>query len=274
MTKYRPEIITAYFDEFGLAEWERLTRSPTDEIKLAVHTHYLHTYVPRGSRVLEIGAGPGRFTQVLAGLDCGVVVADISPVQLDLNRRFAGELGFGTAVEAWVEADVCRMPMFDDESFDVVVAYGGPLSYALDRRSEAVAECVRLTRRGGLILASVMSLWGTVHSYLPGVLDIAPEQNARIIESGDIVPETLPESRHHCHMFRAVELRRLLEQHDLHVTALAASNTLSTNWGDKLADIRQSPAQWNELLRMEIEASREEGCIDMGTHIIAVAEKG
>ena len=86
MDNYRPEAIASYFNEFGMAEWERLVRTPTEEVKLEIHAHYLRSYVTRQSRVLEIGAGPGRFTEMLSSLDCRVVVLDISSVQLDLNR--------------------------------------------------------------------------------------------------------------------------------------------------------------------------------------------
>lgn len=37
--------------------------------------------------VLEVGAGAGRFTVELARLGCSVLVADVSSVQLDLNRQ-------------------------------------------------------------------------------------------------------------------------------------------------------------------------------------------
>src|SRR5512143_176115 len=97
--RYMPQEVAAFFDEYGLAEWERLVSSPAGEIKLHVHAHYLNAYVPAGARVLEVGAGPGRFTQMLAAMGCRIVVADISPGQLDLNRRKAVELGFAGAVE-------------------------------------------------------------------------------------------------------------------------------------------------------------------------------
>ncbi len=37
--------------------------------------------------MLEVGAGAGRFTVELARLGCSVLVADVSSVQLDLNRQ-------------------------------------------------------------------------------------------------------------------------------------------------------------------------------------------
>jgi hypothetical protein len=37
--------------------------------------------------------------------------------------------------------------------------------------------------------------------------------------------------------------------------------------------VQQDAATWQHLLEMEIEACREPGCLDMGTHLIAVCRK-
>jgi SAM-dependent methyltransferase len=139
--------VAGYFDDLGLGEWERLVKTPVAEVKLHIHAHYLRGHVPARGRVLEIGAGPGRFTQLLAELGCRIVVADISPVQLALNRQKADELGFAAAVEVWQLIDICDMGVLPDESFDAVVAYGGPLSYVFEQREAALGRCVRTRSR-------------------------------------------------------------------------------------------------------------------------------
>src|SRR5262245_57788651 len=151
---YSANAIAQHFDEFGIREWERLTQTPAHEVALYVHSHYLEKYISKGKRVLEIGAGAGRFTQVLAGLGAEITVADISKNQLELNQHFAAELGFGQAVSCWQQVDICDLSQFESSSFDSVVAYGGPLSYVLDRRDEALQECLRVLRPDGLLILS------------------------------------------------------------------------------------------------------------------------
>lgn len=80
-------------------------------------------------------------------------------------------------------------------------------------------------------------------------------------------------ANHHCHLFRAQELAEFLEKNQTQVLAISASNCLSAAWGERLLEIRQDAAKWQELLRMELEASKQPGCLDMGTHIIAAIEK-
>jgi SAM-dependent methyltransferase len=273
-SKYDPNSVTQHFDEYGRLEWDRLVQSPMHEVSLYVHTHYLEKYVVPGNKVLEIGAGPGRFTQVLAGLGAQIVIADISSVQLELNRRFAAELGFDHAILDRQQVDICDLSQFASDSFDCVVVYGGPFSYVLDRRDLALSECLRVLSPGGVLLLSVMSLWGTIHGFLDGVLATPVPVNQKIIHTGDITPATYPERKgNFMHLFRVDELRTWLEKFLLELVDLSASNCLSLAWNEVLKEIKNDREKWDELLRMELEACADPGCLNMGTHLIAVAKK-
>jgi SAM-dependent methyltransferase len=274
MAKYDPSWVRTHYDQYAEKEWQRWDKSPVDQVKLEIHLHYLRQSVQPGDHVLEIGAGPGRFTQELARITDHIVVGDISPVQLELNRQKAQALGFANAVERWVECDMCDLAShFQDAAFDAVVCYGGPLSYVFDRAGQAVRELKRVTRPGGALLYSVMSMWGAVHHFLPGVLDLDPDVNREIIASGDLCAERAEASTHFCHMYRAAELRALLTQGGLEVEVLSASDCLSATWAELLEDVRKDDVLWQHLLEMELEACREPGCVDMGTHTIAVCRK-
>ncbi|MGD9146794.1 MAG: methyltransferase domain-containing protein [Anaerolineae bacterium] len=271
--RYDSEHIAGFYDEYGMREWDRLTATPVDEINLHLHTHYLMQHIPAGAHVLEIGAGPGRFTQVLAHLGARIVVADISAEQLTLNKQQAEQLGFSHAIEDWRQVDICDLGGFAPCTFDRVVAYGGPLSYALDRRDAALAECIRVLKPRGTLLASVMSLWGTAHRVLDRVLEIPEAMGRKVVASGDLSPDTYGARGHYLHMFRASEFRAWLIQAGLTIITLSASNCLCTGWGGLLHEIRADEGRWNRLLRMELEACAAAGSLDMGTHIIAVVKK-
>ena len=141
---YNPDWVANYYDEYGDREWTRFARTPADEVSLFLHTHHLERFVEPGSRVLEVGAGPGRFTKIMAELGCRVLVADISQVQLDLHRKHAEELGFEDAVEERLKLDICDMRRLSDESFDAVVCYGGAFELCL----RPSALCIARMRTG------------------------------------------------------------------------------------------------------------------------------
>ena len=151
MSTWDPARTAGYFDELGEDEWTRFERGITPGPSVAIHTQMLEGYVRPGDRVLDAGCGPGRFTRELLRLGAHVTALDISPGQLELLHARVPD------VEAMV-GDITDLSHFPDNSFDVTVCFGGPLSYVLDRAEHAVAELARVTRPGGHVLVTELQL--------------------------------------------------------------------------------------------------------------------
>ena len=267
---YDPEAIAAYFDQLGRQEWDRFDRTLGDRVSLALHARVLQQFMPPQSHVLEIGAGPGRFTEQLHGLGCRITVGDLSAEQLRLNEEHARARGFAESIEGWHRLDICDLGRFADGMFDAVLAFGGPLSYVFERRDEALRECLRVLRPGGVLLLSVMSLWGTLHRHLAGVLTLPEGANRDIIATGDLTPENDSGSAHHCHMFRAAELRAFLDRPGLELAWFSASSALATGLEPSILPDERS---WEMLLDFETMACTEAGYLDAGTHLIAAVRR-
>jgi len=271
-TLYDPTWVREFYNDYGMKEWDRWERDPLGRVKWLVHVHYLRQYLPTGARVLEIGAGAGRFTQVLAELTSHITVADISPGQLALNRQQAEAHGFDHAVEQRVECDMTDLHgIFADEEFDAVVCLGGPVSYLFERAADGIRELMRVTKPGGPIFLEVMTLWGIIHEMLFSVVEIDRAVNRQIVATGDLL---LPgASSHHCRMYRAADFHRLLEGAGLPIELMFTSNVLTATWGEKLREVSEDSETWRHMMELELEACREPGCLDMGTHLVAVCRK-
>jgi len=258
-------------NEDEVRSWES---SALQQVDFALHIHYLHKYIKGHERVLDIGAGAGRFTKEIADRSRRIVVADISPEKLQLNERNASALGYRNSIERWTECDMCDLsPHFGDGEFDAVVCYGGPLSYVFDRRKKAISELVRVTRSGGVLLLSAKSLWGTVHEHLPTIIRMDPRMNREIVETGDLGPGKVAVASRFWHAYRASEFKELIEKAGAKVELMSASDSLSNTWRDLLPMWRTEPRIWEHLIELEIEACREPGSLDLGSHVIAIARK-
>jgi SAM-dependent methyltransferase len=268
LTAYDPDRAAAFFDEYGELEWTRFEDGRNSRTSLEVHLHYLRRFVQPRDRVLDVGAGPGRFTIELAEIGAVVVVADISPGQLELNRERVATAGKEGQVADRVIADVTDLARFRDGEFDAVVCYGGPLSYVVDRAEEAVAELVRVTRPGGHVLVSVMSLVGAVWHYLPLLLELAARDGValtdEIVRTG-FLPEKEGYGHLPMHLYRWHELQDLLAPHGEVVAASAAGLLKMTEPDD--------PELRNLLTRLELDLAAEPGAIAGGEHMLAILRK-
>ena len=263
-----PERAAAFYDEYGESEWTRFEDGRTPAPSLDVHLEHLRRFVRAGDRVLDIGAGPGRFTIELARIGAEVVVADLSPGQLELNRERVAAAGLDERVVEWTRADVLDLSRWDDGSFDATVCFGGPLSYVVDRAEEGLAELARVTKPGGHVLLSVMSLVGTVVHFLPLLLDLVRRdgvpKNEQIVRTG-LLPEEPDYGHLAMKLFRWSELEPLLSRHGTIVAASAA--------GLLPAEQPEEPELREFLSRVELELAGEPGALSCGQHILAVLRR-
>jgi SAM-dependent methyltransferase len=262
---YDAGYIARFFDDYGEREWERFERQPMDRVNLEVHRRLLREYVRPGERVLEAGAGPGRFTLELADIGATVVVGDVSPRQLELHREKTASVE--DSVEERVLFDIVDLSRFRDGEFDATVCYGGPLSYVLGEADRALAELLRVTRPGGRVLVTVMSLLGAARAYFHAFAELIDEFGweravADVFRTGDLAEDV--NRGHVCRLYRWRELEALLGRHPCRLLAASAANFLSVVW-------EEDPDE--RFLELELAACREPGALDGGTHIVAVVER-
>jgi SAM-dependent methyltransferase len=256
-----------FYDELGIIEWDRMTGSAASRVSMELHRRLLARFIEPGARVLEIGAGPGRFTIELARLGAKVVVSDISPVQLELNERMVAEAGAESSVEDRFVLDVTDLSAIRDGSFDAVVAFGGPLSYAFEAAEAALGGCLRITRPGGFVVAGVMSLLGSLRNHLAGVAEEMSLFGAEVI---DTMVRTGQQRHvpHQCRMFRWSEIADMVTRLPCELEVVSASNAISLGDPDALDWFERDPDRWRQLLRWEEELTKEPGILDGGTHIL------
>lgn len=267
------ERIRRHFDELGDAEWDRLDANPRTRASFYVHRQFLADYVAPGARVLEIGAGPGRFTIAMARMGARVVVTDISAVQLELNRQHVADACAESAVEARLLLDVRDTARFAENEFDAVVAYGGPLSYVFDDAGPALAGLLRV---GRVVVASVMSTLGTWSFFLPQVTAQAAvygtEVDDLIFETGDS-RHTGRAGGHACQHYRWRQVVALVKDAGGEVLGASASNWASLTHEDTVAELASNPQEWRRFLDHEVAACREPGLLDAGTHLLFAARQ-
>lgn len=144
----RHERVRAYYASCD--EWSRLD-SPEGRMEYRRTLGLVLERLAPGSRVLDLGGGPGRYAADLAQQGHRVVLADLSPALLEAARERLTRADVRALVESIDEANAVDLGLYQGESFDAVLALG-PFYHLLAQgeRERAGREIARVLRSGGL----------------------------------------------------------------------------------------------------------------------------
>ncbi len=112
---------------------------------------YIDKYIKSGDRVLEIGAGTGRYSHALARR--GYEVQAVELVQHNIEV-FCRNTKSGENISV-MQGNAMDLSAFEDERFDITLLLG-PLYhlYTDEDKRKALSEAIRVTKPGGVIFAA------------------------------------------------------------------------------------------------------------------------
>ena len=160
----RTEMINALYD--GYREDARLEASRQGQLEFLTTMHYIHRLIPKGSSILEIGAGTGRYSIALAKEGHRVTAIDLAERNLKLLRERAE--GIDNLLTFY--GDALDLGRFGDSSFDATLVLG-PMYHLYDYEDQvkALREAVRVTKPGGVIMTAFLSIHAIMNDdYMQG----------------------------------------------------------------------------------------------------------
>ena len=170
------DILTQYYANYD-EEGRLLTRYGRVEYETTMR--YIRRYLPQDARILEIGAGTGRYSHTLARM--GYPVDAVELVQHNIDQ-FIANTAEGEDVTIR-QGSACDLSAFPDNTYDVTLLLG-PMYHLFTEveKERALSEAIRVTKRGGVVFvaycmmdASILQfgfMKGNVHALLEkGLLD-------------------------------------------------------------------------------------------------------
>ncbi len=259
------------YGEDAEREWNRLAGPAYRRLEFEATMHALRRYLPPSGLVLDAGGGPGRYARELCRAGYKVVLLDLAPALLEKARAvFEGEpSAVRDNLRQCAEGDIRDLSTFALRTFDATLCLGGPLSHIFGaaERAQAMAELVRVTKPGGLVVLSVVGYLAALRTLLwkfrgEHLLDEAYMQ--RLLDEGTGAS---------WHFFRAEELRRLAEDHGVTTLEVAGCESLSTGLPEATNQLAEDEARWSRWQELVLRYATDPAVADMSEHILYVGRK-
>lgn len=162
----RMEIVKSFYDRID--EDTRLNRSKHGQMEYMTAMEYIHRYVTDHAKILEIGAGTGRYSIALAKEGYDVTAVELVESNLNVLRKNGGEL---KNLQSY-QGDALDLSRFRDGEFDITLSFGPMYHlYDTDDVHKAINEAIRVTKENGVILVAFLSVYAVLFdNYFNGSL--------------------------------------------------------------------------------------------------------
>ena len=143
------EILSQYYEQYD--EDGRLQGSRRGQLEYTTTMRYIGKYLRPGDRILEIGAGTGRYSMALADAGYDVTAVELVEHNLEILRSKIREpMRIRT-----MQGDATDLAALDAGTYDMTLLLG-PMYHLFteDGKRRALAEALRVTKPGGVLMVA------------------------------------------------------------------------------------------------------------------------
>lgn len=154
------QILNQYYDNYD--EDSRLVKDKAHSIEYITTTKYIEKYLKREDRILEIGAGTGRYSIHYASKGYQVDAVELVNKNLEiLNSKITKEMNISA-----IQGNAMNLSMYKENTFDITLVLGPFYHlYSDEDIKKAIKEAVRVTKVEGKIFMAYITDDAVVLSY-------------------------------------------------------------------------------------------------------------
>lgn len=142
------DYLSAYYADYD-EDGRLLTRH--GHVEFLTTMTYIGKYLRPGMRILEIGAGTGRYSHTLARQGYRIDAVELLACNIDLFKKNTQE---GENITT-TQGSATDLHAFDSDAYDITLLLG-PMYHLFteEEKLKALSEAIRVTKRSGVIFAA------------------------------------------------------------------------------------------------------------------------
>lgn len=154
------DYLRAFYEEH--CDEDARLRSRHGMVEFLTTMRYIEKYLRPGSKILEIGAGTGRYSHALAQKGYQVEAVELLEHNINVFRQntLPGET---VAVR---QGNALDLSGFEDSSYDMTLLLGPMYHlYTVEEQRKALTEAIRVTKSGGVLFSAYCGSDATAIQY-------------------------------------------------------------------------------------------------------------
>ena len=258
----RKEVLECFYNEY-CDEDERLVKDKCHQMEFITTLKYVDKYLKAGDKILEVGAGTGRYSLHYAEKGFNVTAIEFIEHNLDVLKSHVKD---GMKIKA-EQGDAVDLSRFDDNVFDVTLVLG-PLYhlYSEDEQRKAISEAIRVTKSDGVIMIayipndSVMINWALGENIIKGK-SVEFDENFRFFNNENNIFAT----------FYISEFKHMMNDFKVKYLHNVATDGFSACLKDKVNELTDE--QFKEWVRYHLSVCEREDMCGVSAHMLYICEK-
>ena len=256
----RKEIISNHYNNYD--EDNRLIKDHTHNLEFIISKEYIQKYLKEDDKILEIGAGTGRYSIYYAEKGYDVTAIEYVEHNLEILKS---KIKSNMKIRA-EQGDAVDLSRFKDNKFDVTLVLG-PLYHLYDDEdiNKAIAESIRVTKQNGIIAIAYITSDGTFVDWgIDHLLDGYPndfDNNFKLIryQEGIFAP------------FYIEEFKNIMSKHNVTLLHNIATDGLANIMSDKINNLTDE--EFKVWTKYQLSVCEREDLQGYSCHMLYICRK-
>ena len=183
----RFDCLKNYYENYD--ENSRLERR-RGQVEFLTTVHYIEKYLKEGMKILEIGAGTGRYSHFFARNGYKVDAVELIEHNIEI---FKANIEEDENVKIQ-QGDAINLESINDNEYDITLLLGPMYHLYTDtERKAAISEAIRVTKKGGIIYSAYCNNDMTVYQFCFARENIFNERYKNLIDYNTFELHSTPE---------------------------------------------------------------------------------